>query len=143
MRFLVGTLVWLASTQAMGASIEGVWRLDEWKVRNAAGEEAEFCKGAHGYLIYEGSGVVSTSINCPKKQVSGAEPADAFGRVFFYAGTYTEKGGTIYKDVQNATFEPLIGKTVLRKIEKVTSDELILTGPFGAPGNSLWIRWTR
>ncbi len=130
------------AARAETPKIEGVWRLAEWKVISESGEESEFCKGANGILMYEASGFVSTSINCPKKAATAPEPADSYGRKFFYAGTYYEKCGAIYKGVTNASFEPLIGQQVYRKIERVTDYELVLTGPFG-PKDSLWIRWTR
>jgi hypothetical protein len=140
MLFLVSISV---NAFAADSRIVGAWHLDEWQVIGASGARAEFCKGAKGVLLYESSGFVSTSINCPKKKSAAAEPADAYGRRFFYAGTYFVKNLVIYKDVTNASSEGLIGKRVVRYIDKLTPDELILTGPFGPNGGSLWIRWTR
>jgi hypothetical protein len=128
---------------ATQSPLVATWHLDKWVVRNGQGTTAEFCKGANGFLIYEKSGYVSTAINCPTKRTPQREPADDYQRKFFYAGTYRVKGGVIYKLVANASAEALIGKTVLRKIEKITANELILTGPFGPDGGTLWIRWTK
>lgn len=140
--FVPALLAFSLSAQAAPPTIQGVWQLDRWLVRNGTGVERPFCDGANGFLAYDASGFVSTSINCPGR-ARQLEPADWFGRVFFYAGTYFQRNDVIYKDVANATFLPLIGKRVLRKIEKLSHDELVLTGSFGGAGDSLWIRWVR
>lgn len=132
----------LASFAAQ-SPVQGTWHLKKWLVRAGDGTTAEFCAGGHGLLTYGTNGYVSTAINCPTKRTPEREPADAYERKFFYAGTYFVKAGTIHKRVTNSSFEPLIGKTVLRKIEKVTAHELILSGPFGPNGGTLWIRWTK
>src|SRR5262245_27178566 len=119
MKVLVGAVLmsWMAVGHAGERAIEGAWQLDKWYVRTAAGAQSEFCKGAKGVLIYEDLGHVSTSINCPQMKSAGSEPADAYQRMFFYAGFYTVKDAVIYKKVTNASFAGLIGKTVSRKIE--------------------------
>lgn len=124
-------------------TIVGAWHLDEWRVVSPDGQEREFCQGANGVLLYEASGYVSTSINCPARTGRAGEPADIYDRQLFYAGTYSVEDALISKVVSNATVKALIGKTVPRTIEKLTDKELILTGPFGPPGQTLWIRWTR
>lgn len=149
MKTLLGILIFSSVAVAAGGAspIVGAWHLEKWIVRTPSGDELEFCKGAKGILMYEASGYVSTSINCPAAKPGPtsaiSEPGDAYGRVFFYAGTYTVDEGVIYKAVANSTFLPLIGRIVERKIETVSDKELILTGPFGPKGQSLWIRWIR
>lgn len=123
-------------------TIEGAWSMKKWQVIDKLGNKAEFCKGGNGILIYEQTGHVSTSINCPPT-AQDKEPADDFNRMFFYAGTYTVADGVITKKVSNASSLGLIGKTVLRNIEELTTDKLVLTGNFGAPGTTMWILWER
>ncbi len=124
-------------------TIVGAWHMDEWLVTTKEGVVSEFCQGGQGVLLYAPSGHVSTSINCPTSRPGLKEPADEYQRQFFYAGTYTVSQGVISKPITNATYEPLIGKTVLRYIEKLTDKELVLTGTFGPRAEKLWIRWVR
>jgi len=112
MKVLLGILLMLpvfaAPLSAAEAMIVGPWHLEKWLVITKDGRESEFCKGAEGILLYEESGYVSTSINCPAKKILAAEPADVFERQFFYAGTYSMKDDVIYKDVLNATVTGLL-----------------------------------
>jgi len=142
-RLIVFLALSSATSFAGQSSIVGTWHVQKWLVRSGDGKVGEFCDGAHGLLTYGRNGYVSTAINCPAKRVARHEPADDYGRKFFYAGTYKVKEDVIYKQITNSSFEGLIGKSVLRRIEKVTEHELILSGPFGPNGGSLWIRWTK
>ncbi len=92
-----------AVSYAKVPTIVGAWNMDHWEVIDKNGQQAEFCQGGYGILLYEESGFVSTSINCPPKKEPGFEPADSFDRRFFYAGTYKILGDVIYKQVENAT----------------------------------------
>ena len=127
----------------------GAWNLKEFTVfKSNEDTGVPFCSNFSGQILYEESGHMSVSINCGKS-LSENEPADEFGRVYFYSADFKtveeNVNGKVIKTlvhkITNATNLKIIGKDQFRKIEEITNDKLVLTGPFGS--GSLKITWEK
>ena len=120
----------------------GAWSLKEFTILSPDAQEASFCSGMTGTILYEKSGTMSVAINCGPTQTA-AEPADAYGRILFYTAQFQIQGNQALHKVMNASDPTMIGKTQVRNIERLTDDSLVLTGPLGNRGQTLRIVWTR
>jgi len=132
----------LSGGLAQAEPILGAWTMEEFSILSKNGGEAPFCADGTGIIIYDASGTMSVSINCPAGAVS-PEPADAYGRMLFYAGKFEKKDDSLLHAISNSSVRSLIGKTVLRKIDQLSEDQLILTGNFGFDGDTLRITWKK
>lgn len=121
-------------------SLVGSWKLiaSENQVRESS-KTIPFCSGFHGTIFYTPGGYAAVSINCGKKADSNTtEPADQFGRKYFYSGSY-------YKDVNqdliqtpmNASEEAHIGRSFHRKM-KIQKNILTLEGTNGSTFLARW-----
>ena len=93
--------------------LTGVWELvgSENEIEGAD-EPIPFCSGFYGTILYTPGGYNAVSINCGEKNDPNTqEPADRFGRRFFYSGTYKIKGNAAIQTPANASEIELIGKT--------------------------------
>lgn len=138
----------LASTVFAGilpasSKLYGAWKLDQFTMFADNGSSEPFCTGASGSIVYDASGTVSVAINCAPHSADGSEePADAYGRLLFYAGKFDLTHNLITHHISNASSTNLIGKDLVRKAEILTDKKLVLTGALGK-GQSLRISWTR
>src|SRR5687767_454552 len=107
--------------------LQGSWSLKEFTIVSRSGDEAPFCEGATGLIIYEKSGYMSVSINCATP-VSPTAPAAAYNGHLFYAGAYREVGRSVTHIISSSSSPSLIGKKLVRTAETITQDELVLTG---------------
>ena len=117
----------------------GVWELvgSENEV-DGSDETIPFCKGFYGTILYTPGGYNAVSINCDdKKADSATEPADQFGRKFFYAGSYELEKNVLIQTPDNASESFLIGEPGKREM-KIEKDLLILEGVNGSKFVAKW-----
>lgn len=120
-------------------AITGVWELvgSENEVDGVT-TKTPFCTGFHGTILYTPGGYNAVSINCgEKKDETIDEPADYFGRKFFYAGKYKVDGNEVIQTPDNASDLSLIGKPALR-VMSFDKDILILEGENGSKFRARW-----
>jgi hypothetical protein len=84
---------------------------------------------------------MSVSINCGPKTNDMSRPADAYGGMLFYAGSFEIQGNSVTHAIKNSNSVGLMGTTVIRKVEELTKSTLVLTGKLD--GDSLRIVWRR
>ena len=88
-------LTFLASSAHSADRIEGVWELTEFKIEKPNGEVIDWCKGAHGVIIYT-QGYMSTAVNCksdPSKAILYSGPYEYNGtRVIHHARNFSHPG---------------------------------------------------
>ncbi|MBN9289477.1 MAG: hypothetical protein BGO43_13510 [Gammaproteobacteria bacterium 39-13] len=109
----------------------GTWELREFKITLPDGTEKNWGIKPHGFIIYDKSGHVSTSINSGSVEDN---PADNFKNILFYAGTYTIAGpNKILHTVTNASDPKRIGKTMVRNAEIINNNQLCIraSGDYG------------
>lgn len=124
-----------------GSPLYGSWALQDFTLTRAGHIQA-FCEGAHGTLTYERTGYVSVAINCPANYPQPA-PADVSGGMLFYAGTFQVVGDSVHHHIENSNRADLMGSTLIRRLERLTTRRLVLTGRLGASGDELFISWTK
>lgn len=138
---LLGNIAF-AGSNPVDSQLMDAWTLKEFVIISPNGQEAAFCGGVTGLIIYEKSGHMSVSINCgPQDPIR--VPADDYGRQLFYAGRFQIRGSDVAHKITNASSSSLIGKELVRKVEVLTDKVLVLTGPFGSSGQHLRIVWQR
>jgi hypothetical protein len=64
-----------------------------------------------------------------------------FGNMLFYPGQYEVDGSDISHKVTNSSIAPFVGKTLLRHIEMLSADALVLSGT--SSGVPFVIKWQR
>lgn len=102
------------------------------------GNNIPFCTGFYGTIAFTPGGYTSVSINCGEKQdTSVSEPADQFGRNFFYSGTYQVEDGLVLQQPSNSSELSLIGGTAKRAMS-LKGDVLELTGTNGSKFKASW-----
>ena len=119
--------------------LTGYWELvgSENEVPGEVGK-VPFCSGFYGSILYTPGGYAAVSINCGEKaDTSVEEPADRFGRRYFYSGDYEFENDTIVQTPFNASEVSQIGKPVIRKM-KIEKDYLILEGTNGSKFKATW-----
>jgi len=119
--------------------ISGVWELvgSENEVQGSS-ETIPFCNGFYGSILYTPGGHVSVSINCGEKADEEiVEPADQFGRRYFYSGNYEVKDETVVQTPINASEVDQIGHSAFRKMS-FDRDNLILEGTNGSKFRAIW-----
>lgn len=119
--------------------LTGVWELvgSENKV-DGSDETISFCTGFYGTILYTSGGYNAVSINCGEKpDNSVSEPADQFGRRFFYSGSYKIDGENVVQTPENASETALIGEPAIRSM-KIEGDLLILEGTNGSKFKAEW-----
>jgi len=120
-------------------AITGEWELvgSENKVEGSD-RSIPFCTGFYGTILYTPGGYTAVSINCGDKiNSSDIEPADEFGRNFFYAGTYQVSKHEVTHKLDNASELFLIGENVKREM-KIEKDILTLRGVNGSEFIAEW-----
>ena len=98
-------------------SIQGAWILESFDIEGLDKKVSSWGTGAHGLLIYTGSGHMSVSINRELTTKSAVEAENIFDSILFYSGTYQIDGATITHQVANASNPKRIGKQMLRYAE--------------------------
>lgn len=140
---LVGIMMMGSTLTVAGpnqSKLYGGWQLTEFEMISKSGESQAFCSGMTGKIIYEKAGEMSVSINC-SAEASEPEPADEYHRMLFYAAKFEIKGDEVIHHISNSSQASLIGKSVTRKVARLTDHELVLTGPLG--DGSLRIVWKK
>lgn len=84
------------------AKFMGAWRLVDWRIEYADGAVTRpFGEGAHGYILYSASGIMTASIAkasrsafgiANARNASAGEKAEAFDSYFHYAGPWRIEG---------------------------------------------------
>ncbi|MEZ4813794.1 MAG: lipocalin-like domain-containing protein [Bdellovibrionota bacterium] len=101
-------------------------------------ETIPFCSGFHGSIFYTPGGYGAVSINCGEKiDPNAAEPADAFGRHYFYAGPYEQSEGLLVQKIQTASELNQVGEEARRAME-IKDDLLTLKGVNGSTFVAKW-----
>lgn len=119
--------------------ITGVWELvGSENEAEGLGDKVSFCTGFYGTFIFTPGGYAAVSINCGEKaDPKVIEPADQFGRRFFYSGSYEAKSGKLTVIPENASEDYLIGETAVR-VMNLDKDILMLTGTNGSKFVAKW-----
>lgn len=100
--------------------------------------DVPFCNGFFGSILYTPGGHAAVSINCGKKlDPHVVEPADQFGRKYFYSGHYEVRGDSILLTPDNASEASQIGSPVVRAM-KIKGDLLTLEGVNGSKFKAIW-----
>lgn len=101
-------------------------------------EKIPFCSGFYGSIFYTPGGFGAVSINCgAKTDPSKVEPADMFGRKFFYSGPYTKTDTLLVQNMLNASHAGSLGGEAVREME-IKNDLLILKGTNGSKFVATW-----
>lgn len=88
--------------------------------------------------MFTPGGYTAVSINCDEKEDGQEwEPADLFGRKYFYAGSYTIKGNEVIQLPENASEVDHIGVPGVR-LMKLSKDLLTLEGTNGSKFKAIW-----
>lgn len=122
------------------SKLYGAWQLTKFEIISKNHESQEFCSGMTGKIIYEKSGEMSVSINCAP-EADEREPADDYNRMLFYAAKFEIRGDEVVHHIANTSQPSLLGKNLVRKVVRLTDDELVLTGLLG--DGSLRIAWRK
>ncbi len=131
-----------ADKSSNNTKLFGGWELKNFVIISANGEEASFCSGLSGQILYEKTGHMSVSINCDPSD-SIKVPADEYDRMLFYAGQFQIDGDKVIHKITNASSPALIGKVLVRKLDKLSDTDLVLSGALGTSGQTLRIEWKR
>lgn len=121
------------------APLTGVWELvgSENEVPGSS-VKIPFCTDYHGLILYTPAGYNAVAINCgEKKDPTVVEPADQFGRKFFYSGKYQVNGKVVTQIPDNASELFLIGSPAVRVMD-ITGDLLTLDGTNGSKFKATW-----
>jgi Lipocalin-like domain len=101
-------------------------------------ETIPFCSGFHGSIFYTPGGYGAVSINCGKKvDPDVSEPADSFGRSYFYAGPYQQIKNILVQKIQVASVADQLGDEAQREMT-IDGDLLILKGTNGSKFVAKW-----
>lgn len=113
----LGALLMATTSYAeAGASIEGVWELKDFKVEAPSGEKRDWCKGAHGVIMYV-DGYMSTAVNCE------TDPS----KVILYSGPYEFDGINVKHHPRNFS-SPTLNRSFERQVHFSGKNILILKG---------------
>ncbi len=120
-----------ASKSPIQSKLMGAGDLTKFVLISSSGEETPYCSGQHGrFCTREALHVGLDQLRLGR--------ADAFLR-----GRFEIKGDEVIHHVKNASDPTLIGKTLARKVERVTASSLVLTGKLGGATRELRIEWKR
>ncbi len=101
-------------------------------------EKIPFCTGFFGSIVYTPGGYGAVSINCGEKtDPNVVEPADMFGRKFFYSGPYHKEENILVQKMLNASEASSIGGEARRDMQ-IKDDLLILKGTNGSNFVAKW-----
>jgi hypothetical protein len=143
---ILTTLLLSAATQAATTSnaekLIGTWEVRSLVITSNSGTTKDFCPSVEGYLNYNTEGEMDVDIQCTD-DLQKSDPAYAYDGIIYYEGAFKVKGDSIYHQVNSSHHNRFDGKTLVRKIEKLTRRSLILTGSFGNRGQTLKIELTR
>jgi quinol monooxygenase YgiN len=129
--FLIPLVLTTQTASANGGRLFGAWQLREFVTISADKREKPFCASPSGTLIYESGGSMSVGINCPD------------GHILFYSGSFKVRGTTVIHQLANASDPALIGHELVRTVDALRENELVLSGPLGGSQDSIRIIWTR
>lgn len=117
----------------------GVWELIGSENEVADSDQTiPFCTGFSGTILYTSGGYAAVSINCSiKEDPKTTEPADQFGRKFFYAGSYEQQGKILIQTPDNASQASLIGVPA-KRLMNISGDFLTLEGINGSKFKAIW-----
>lgn len=119
-------------------ALSGIWELVGSRNQVGARADVPFCTGFYGTILFTPGGHAAVSINCGAKPASvGQEPADMFGRRYFYDGRFTVRDDVLEVIPTNASEAGDIGRPVLRAM-KITGDILTLEGTNGSKFVAEW-----
>jgi hypothetical protein len=121
-------------------NITGVYDLvgSENRVEGSS-ERIPFCSGFYGNIVFTPGGFTAVSINCEKKKPNVIEPADQFGRKYFYAGTWTPNGTRASLSIENASVLKQLGEKFDREVKyDLEKDVLTLEGTNGSHFVARW-----
>jgi hypothetical protein len=100
-------------------------------------EPVPFCNGFYGTILFTPGMHSSVSINCGEKIPGTFEPADQFGRMYFYSADYIVKGTNAIQLPINASVPAHIGAPAIRAME-MHGDLLTLSGINGSKFKAVW-----
>lgn len=101
-------------------------------------EKIPFCTGFYGTIVYTPGGFNAVSINCgEKKDPNVVEPADMFGRKFFYTSKYELNVDRVVHHLVNASEVTTIG-TDSHRAMSMKEDVLSLAGTNGSKFVAKW-----
>jgi hypothetical protein len=124
-------------------SVVGTWGLESFVRITDSGKEVSWCKEPHGLLTYTQEGYVSASINCSKDTPADA-PSQKYENRLLYAGTFTQNSKTqITHHVLNSSDLSIIGRELIRDIESIDGNQLVLTGIAANKAGRFRIVWKR
>ena len=129
--FLISLGLTIQNAEARGGRLFGAWQLREFVTISPDKREKPFCAKPSGTLIYESGGSMSVGINCSD------------GHILFYSGSFKVRGNELIHQLANASDPALIGHELVRKVDVLRENELVLTGPLGGSQDSIRISWTR
>ena len=101
-------------------------------------QKIPFCSGFHGSILYTPGGFGAVAINCGEKtNPLAVEPADMFGRRYFYSGRYRQEENILTQSIQYSSEEKQIG-TEARRLMIQKDDLLMLDGVNGSKFRATW-----
>lgn len=97
-----------------------------------------FCNGFYGTIFFTPGMHTAVSINCGEKpEHDEFEPAEQFGRKYFYNGTYSVKGNVVTQLPENSSEVTHICAPAIRIME-MKGDILTLSGMNGSKFKAVW-----
>ena len=121
--FLILPFLSIHNAFAEGGRMFGIWQLHKG--------DLPLCSSPSGTLIYGTDGFMSMGINCKE------------GKSLFYMGSFKVQGHEVVHHVVNASDPSLLGKDLVKTVESLKENELVLTELLGDGKGSLKISWVK
>jgi hypothetical protein len=121
------------------STLVGAWKLTSFEMHSSH-KQSPPCYSPSGLLTYTATGYVSVGFNCMKTNDS-KQPSFKLDDMTFYTGKYVVKGNNVIHITQNGSGPDYYDKKLLRKIDLLTDNELVLS--LKQEGNLIVLKWDR